>query len=418
MNTECTSLLFEQKRMNLRRRFSTMIKAVGPLCNLDCDYCYYVDKDALYPDKILNLKSFRMSNSVLETLIRNFIMSQPQPTVEFVWHGGEPTLAGLNFFENVVRIQNKHKGDKQIFNVLQTNGTLIDERWAEFLARNSFFCGLSIDGPKEFHDKHRYDRNGNGSWEKAVRCADLFTRFGIEFNTMSVVNASNGKYPVYVYNFLKGIGSRYMLFTPIVERVAVDGNDKTSVLSCNYVKDSAMKKENISAECWGDFLCEVFDEWVKKDVGSCYVNWFDNTLAAYIGQQPALCSMAKYCTAAPAIEHNGDIYCCDHFVFPEYKLGNIMQYDIADLVKSNKQLFFEEDKLRKLSRTCKSCEYIAICGGDCPKNRIVDTSDNEKISYLCDGFKKFFRHTESRFLFMANELKNGRPPANIMNQDI
>jgi len=408
------SFLFEQKRSRLQRSFSAMIKVVGPVCNLDCDYCYYLEKDALYPGKKFNLSAFKMREEVLEKLIRDYICSQPQERIEFVWHGGEPTLLGIEYFRKALQLQKKYGSGKQIANVLQTNGTLIDDRWAEFLAENHFLCGLSIDGPEKFHDDHRRFADGRGSWKKVMECARIFRKHGVEFNTMSVVNASNSKEPVLVYEFLKEIGSRFMQFSPVVERIALDEQEDLSIVNNHYSKETALMQENVSALDWGNFLCRIFDRWVKTDVGYCYVNWFDNTLAAYAGQQPSLCSMAPYCGCSLAIEHNGDAYCCDHFVFPEYRLGNIFQQDIAEMAKSDQQLFFEQRKKEALSARCKSCAYLSACGGDCPKNRIAKTAEGEDISCLCQGFRMFFEHTRKYFEFMADELKNQRPPANVM----
>lgn len=412
------SFVFEQERDKLQRSFSPLIKVVGPVCNLDCDYCYYLEKDALYPGKKFNLSSFRMSDEVLERLIRDYIGSQSRQKIEFIWHGGEPTLLGTGYFQKTIELQQKYAGGKTIVNILQTNGTLIDDRWAEFLSENNFLCGLSIDGPERFHDNHRRFADGRGSWEKAVECARLFRKHGVEFNTMSVVNDSNSKEPVAVYEFLKEIGSRYMQFSPIVERIALDEQEDFSIVTPHYPKETAIMQENVSASDWGNFLCRIFDCWVKTDVGYCYVNWFDNTLAAYMGQSPALCSMAAYCSCSPAIEHNGDAYCCDHFVFPEYRLGNIFEQGIAGMVKSDRQLFFEQYKKDSLSARCRSCAYLNVCGGDCPKNRIAKTAEGENISCLCTGFRMFFEHTRKYFEFMAEELRNQRPPANVMKARI
>lgn len=412
------SFVFEQERSKLQRSFSTMIKIVGPVCNLDCDYCYYLEKDALYPGKKFNLSSFGMKEDILEKFIRDYLASQPQERVEFIWHGGEPTLLGVDYFQRILALQQKYGEGKTIANVLQTNGTLIDDRWAEFLAQNNFLCGLSIDGPQKFHDNHRRFSDGRGSWEKAVECARIFRKHGVEFNTMSVVNASNSKEPVAVYDFLKEIGSRYMQFSPIVERIALDEREELSIVDHHYTKETALMSENVSAADWGNFLCRIFDRWVKTDVGYCYVNWFDNTLAAYVGQHPSLCSMAPYCGCSLAIEHNGDAYCCDHFVFPDYRLGNMNEQDIAEMVKSDKQLFFEQYKKDSLSARCKSCAYLNVCGGDCPKNRIARTAEGENISCLCTGFRMFFEHSRKYFEYMANELKNQRPPANVMKAKI
>lgn len=414
MEKQTASFIFEQERKKLHRSFSVMVKTAGPVCNLDCDYCYYLEKDALYPGKKFNLSSFRMNEEVLEKLIRDFITSQPQQTIEFVWHGGEPTLLGIEYFRKALTLQKKYAGEKEILNSFQTNGTLITDEWAEFLAENHFLCGLSIDGPKKFHDNHRRFPNGQGSWEKVVECARLFRKHGVEFNTMSVVNASNSKEPATVYEFLKSIGSRFMQFTPIAERIALDPANPLSIVDNRYNKATAVMEENVSATDWGNFLCRIFDIWVKNDVGTYFVNYFDNTLAAYAGQYPSLCSMAPYCGCSLAVEHNGDVYTCDHFVFEDYKLGNIFEKNIAEMAKSDQQLFFEQRKQDTLSRQCRNCPFIKACGGDCPKNRFVKNEDGESVSCLCEGFRMFFNHTRKHFEFMANELRHQRPPANVM----
>lgn len=414
MEKQTASFVFEQERKKLHRSFSVMVKTAGPVCNLDCDYCYYLEKDALYPGKKFNLSSFRMNEEVLEKLIRDFITSQPQQTIEFVWHGGEPTLLGIEYFRKAITLQKKYAGEKEILNSFQTNGTLITDEWAEFLAENHFLCGLSIDGPKKFHDNHRRFPNGQGSWEKVVECARLFRKHGVEFNTMSVVNASNSKEPATVYEFLKSIGSRFMQFTPIAERIALDPANPLSIVDNRYNKATAVMEENVSATDWGNFLCRIFDIWVKNDVGTYFVNYFDNTLAAYAGQYPSLCSMAPYCGCSLAVEHNGDVYTCDHFVFEDYKLGNIFEKNIAEMAKSDQQLFFEQRKQDTLSRQCRNCPFIKACGGDCPKNRFVKNEDRESVSCLCEGFRMFFNHTRKHFEFMANELRHQRPPANVM----
>lgn len=410
------SFPFEQERNKLRRSFSVMVKCAGPSCNLDCDYCYYLEKEALYPDKSPGLSAFRMKDDILETLIREHINSQPQQRIDFVWHGGEPTLLGLDFFRKAVALQKKYAQGKEICNSFQTNGTLIDDNWADFLARENFLCGISLDGPQKFHDRHRRSPNGQGSWEKTMRGIEFFKKHGVEFNLMTVVNATNSKQPATVYEFLKSTGARFIQFTPIAERIALDEHEPLSLVGNDYAKATALMEENVSASDWGNFLCRVFDLWVKKDVGTIYVNYFDNTLAAYAGQQPSLCSMAAYCGCSLAIEHNGDVYCCDHFVFPEYRLGNICQHSIAEMAKSDRQLFFEERKQTTLSRQCLQCEFLPICGGDCPKNRFLKNQNGEYISSLCEGFCLFFRHTRPHFTFMSEELRHHRAPANIMKK--
>lgn len=414
MEKKTASFVFEQEREKLQRSFTVMVKTAGPVCNLDCDYCYYLEKDALYPGKKFNLPSFRMDERVLEKLIRDYICSQPQQKVEFVWHGGEPALLGMEYFRKALALQKKYADGKEISNSFQTNGTLITDEWAEFLAGNGFLCGVSIDGPRKFHDAHRRFPDGRGSWEKVMECVRLFRKHGVEFNTMSVVNATNSKEPATVYEFLKSIGSRYMQFTPIAERIALDPSERLSIVDNRYRKETAVMRENVSAADWGNFLCRVFDIWVKNDVGTCFVNYFDNTLAAYAGQQPGLCSMSPYCGCSLAVEHNGDTYCCDHFVFEDCKLGNIFETDIAEMAKSDRQLFFEQRKRDTLSRLCRECPFIRACGGDCPKNRFAEDGEGGYRSCLCEGFRMFFSHTRKHFEFMAEELKHHRAPANVM----
>lgn len=413
-NIETASFSFEQKRTSIQRPYTIMPKCVGPVCNLDCDYCYYIEKEALFPNKSFTVSSYRMKRETLTKIIKDYIESQPQSTVHFVWHGGEPTLLGLDYFKDIIQIQQSYANGKEISNAFQTNGTLITDEWAAFLKEHNFLCGLSIDGPKRFHDAHRHYANGRGTWDQVVKCAEIFKRHDVQFNTMSVVNASNSKHPLAVYNFLKELGSHYMQFTPIVERIAIDDEAQLSLVSKNYNKATAVMRENVSAEDWGNFLCRIFDVWVKNDVGSYFINYFDNTLAAYMNETPALCTMAKYCCCAPAIEHNGDVYSCDHFVFPENRLGNIHTSALGEMVKSNKQLFFEEDKERTLAQQCRRCPYLKLCGGDCPKNRTLQTTDGDYVTELCAGFEHFFRHTENAFQFMANELRHHRSPSNVM----
>ena len=262
MNTDrrqTASFLFEQEREKVQRNFSVMVKCVGPVCNLDCDYCYYLDKNALYPDKKFSLQGFRMNEQVLEKLIRDVITSQPQKRIEFIWHGGEPTLLGIDYFQKIVDLQQKYADGKEIANSFQTNGTLINDKWAEFLASHHFLCGLSLDGPQKFHDNHRRFINGQGSWEKVMKCIELFHEYEVEFNTMSVVNASNSKQPALIYEFLKSTGSRFMQFSPIAERIALDEHEPLSVVSNTYKKETAVMQENVSAIDWGNFLCRIFD---------------------------------------------------------------------------------------------------------------------------------------------------------------
>lgn len=413
-SSNITSFQLEQERANVQRPFTLMVKVVGSVCNLDCDYCYYLEKNQLYREKPFSIAAFRMNETILEKVISNFIESQPQDNVHFVWHGGEPTLLGLDYFRHIVSLQKKFANGKTIFNALQTNGTLINDAWAEFLSQNRFLCGLSVDGPKKFHDKHRKNFDGKGSWQKAVNAAKFFQKHDTEFNTMAVVNASNVKEPLNVYRFLKELKGKLIQFTPIVERIATDETHLFSMVDSHYERETLPMTENVNAETWGNFLCTIFDDWVKHDVGFSYINIFESVFASYVHHPVNLCSMSKYCTDSLVVEHNGDVFSCDHYVFPEYKIGNILEQNLANLAKCNQQLFFEEDKFYKLSNECKSCNYINICGGDCPKNRIKTNQDGEKISSLCSGFLKFFKHSDPFFKMMANEFFHQRPPSNIM----
>lgn len=407
------SFLWERERAAARRDFPVMVKAAGPACNLDCDYCYYVEKEALYAGTPPG--AWRMSRETLERLTRDVIAAQAGGRATFIWHGGEPTLAGLDFFREAVRLQRAYAGGRVVENVLQTNGTLIDDRWAEFLAAEGFLCGLSVDGPRALHDAHRRSPDGRGTWERVERCARLFLRHGVEFNTMTTVNASNARRPAEVYEALRALGSRFMQFIPIVERVADDEGERFPLVTPRYGRPSTALAENVGAAEWGNFLCRVFDVWVRRDVGTCYVNVFDNTLAGYVGE-PRLCSMAPRCACSPAVEWNGDVYACDHLVYPEWRLGNVAERPIGEMVKDDRMLAFEAAKREELPGRCRACEFLRLCGGDCPKNRYARDEAGGAVSSLCEGFRAFFAHTRRAFEFMAGELAAGRAPANVMRE--
>lgn len=408
-SSKITSFTLEQNRAHIQRSFSLMVKVAGSLCNLHCSYCYYRDKEKTDQEKSTSQSRFCMSEEVLDTVIHQYIDSQPQEKIEFIWHGGEPTLLGVDYFKHIVSLQKKYAQGKIIINSLQTNGTLIDDEWAEFLSENHFLCGLSVDGPQEFHDRHRTTADGKGSWEKVANAAKLFNKYETEFNILAVVNASNATEPLKVYHFLKSLGSRFIQLTPIVEFRTVDGQ----LVNHHHGMVSPFA-ENVDAEAWGLFLCRIFDEWVRCDVGEIFVNIFDNTLSGYVHQSVGLCSMAKYCATGLVVTHLGDVYSCDHFIAPSYRLGNVMDNNLMDLAKGDQQLFFEEDKYMYLSGECQSCVYFNICGGDCPKNRFSFTEKGVCKSLLCEGFKKFFHHSKTYFEWMANEWMHQRPPSNII----
>ena len=392
--------------------FNVMAKSNGPLCNLDCKYCYYLEKKNLYKQE----KRFKMTPEVLEEFIKQFIESQYIPVVTFVWQGGEPCLSGLDFYKKVVQLQQKYAGGKQIANSFQTNGLLLDHDWCRFFKENNFLVGISVDGPKEIHDYYRLKSNGRPSWEEVMRGLYLLQKHNVEFNTLTVVNNHNSYYPLEVYHFLKDIGSQFQQYLPIVERNAIDKGDYPLLLvSPDYSSNARLTDWSVESEKYGEFLIAIFDEWVKTDVGHYYIQMFDATLASWIGESPGICVYQETCGNAIVMEHNGDIYSCDHYVYPENILGNIMETSLVELVNLQKHISFGKKKVSSLPGYCINCEYRFACNGECPKHRFISTPDGESgLNYLCKGLKLFFEHVQPYMQFMANELKNKRPPANVM----
>lgn len=388
-----------------------MSKPVGPLCNLDCSYCYYLEKEEMYRQR----KSYRMTDELLERFTEEYINCQPIPEVLFTWHGGETLLRGIDFFRKAVAYQQKYGQGRPIVNTLQTNGLLLNDEWCRFFKENNFLIGISIDGPEEFHDKYRVDKGGRGTFNRVMKAIQLLQKHEVEFNTLSVINDCNVHYPVETYNFFKEIGSQYMQFAPIVERWG-DRDDGLELLPPGEFSGAELAPWSVKAVDYGKFYCNMFDEWIKEDVGRYYVQMFDATLACYAGEAPGVCIFAKTCGHAAAMEHNGDVFGCDHFVFPEYKLGNFAAGDtLISMMLSDRQVKFGNDKRDKLPTQCKECYYLDICNGECPKNRILTTADGEPgLNYLCDGLKMYYNHTAPYMEFMVNELKNKRPPANVM----
>jgi uncharacterized protein len=395
------------------KAFHIMTKPSGPICNLDCKYCFYLEKENLYPDQ----HQWRMADDVLENYVRQFIASQEVPVVSFAWQGGEPTLLGVDFFRRAVEYQKKHAEGKRIENSLQTNGVLLDGEWASFLAENRFLVGVSIDGPRELHDHYRVDKGGHPTFDKVMRGIDLLRQYQVEFNTLTVVQRHNSYYPVEVYRFLKQVGSRFMQFIPIVERVASSPTAEGLILISPASDQQAQVSEwSVEPEQFGRFLCGVFDEWVRKDVGEYFVQAFDVALEAWYGMEPSLCVFRRTCGQAMAMEHNGDLYSCDHYVYPENLLGNIMRDNLVEMAGSDKQLRFGNDKLDTLPRYCRECDVRFACNGECPKHRFLQTPDGEPgLNYLCAGYKIFFHHIGPYMKFMAAELEAERPPANVMD---
>ena len=382
--------------------FHVMVKPRGPICNLDCEYCYFLSKERLYPDS-----DFRMSGALLEEYTRQYIEAQRVPEVTFAWQGGEPTLMGLDFFREAVAYQQKYrKPGMRIINALQTNGTLLDDGWGQFFHDHHFLIGISLDGPPHLHDAYRRDKGGRPTFERVLRGVEVLKRHRVEFNVLTCVNAANAPYPLDVYRFLRDeIGAAFIQFIPIVERDNATG----------FQEGSAVTHRTVTGEQYGRFLTGVFDEWVRRDVGRVFVQIFDVALAAWSGQRPGLCVFEETCGVALAMEHNGDIYSCDHFVEPRYNLGNMNVIPLADLVASDRQRQFGLDKRETLPRMCRECEVRFVCNGGCPKNRLLATPDGELgLNFLCAGYKAFFTHIDRPMRIMAAELRAGRPPANVM----
>jgi uncharacterized protein len=393
--------------------FHIMTKPIGPICNLDCKYCFYLEKEKLYP----GTRQWAMPPEVLERYIQQYIAAQPLDEVHFAWQGGEPTLLGVDFFRAVVALQQKHAAGKQIHNALQTNATLIDDGWGEFLAEHQFLVGVSIDGPGELHDHYRVDKGNAPTFDRVMRGFAKLKDHKVDFNTLTVVNRHNAQFPLEVYRFLKEIGSGFIQFIPIVEREDVSPQaDSLVLIKPSFDRPAQVTEWSVEPLAFGRFLAKIFDEWVKKDVGRTFVQLFDVALESWLGMDASLCVFRRTCGSALAMEHTGDLYSCDHFVYPENKLGNIMEINLEQMVGSQQQKNFGLDKLNSLPRMCRECDVRFACNGECPKHRFLTTPDGEPgLNYLCAGYKHFFHHIDPYMQFMAAELRAGRPPANIMS---
>ncbi|RIK46606.1 MAG: anaerobic sulfatase maturase [Chloroflexi bacterium] len=382
--------------------FHVMMKPRGAICNLDCTYCYFLSKETLYPGS-----RFRMSDDLLEEYTRQYIEAQAVPEVTFAWQGGEPTLMGLEFFKRAVALQQRYrKPGMRIHNAFQTNGTLLDDDWCRFFRSHDFLIGISIDGPQPLHDRYRVDKGGKPTFQRVMAGLELLKKHRVEFNILTTVHAGNVGHGLEVYRFLRDeAGTRFMQFIPIVERANETG----------FQEGSEVTDRSLTGAQYGDFLCAIFDEWVRRDVGRIFVQIFDVALAAWSGLPPGLCVFQETCGDALAMEHNGDLYACDHFVEPRYRLGNIQEIPLLEMVGSARQRQFGLDKRDTLPRYCRECEVRFICNGGCPKDRILTTPDGEPgLNYLCDGFKRFFTHIDRPMRIMAAELAARRPPANVM----
>ena len=388
-----------------------MLKPAGAHCNLACKYCYYLEKDNLYD------KSHRhiMSDEMLEQFTREYIEAQTMPQVLFTWHGGEPLMRSIDFYKKALALQKKYARGRRIDNVIQTNGTMLTDEWCEFFAQNNWLVGISIDGPQKYHDHYRLTTTGNPSWQKVMHGIELLKKHHVEWNAMAVVNAYNADHPLEFYHFFKDNGCQYLQFTPIVERLTKHQDGRT-LASLADDKEIPLADFSVTPEQWGNFLCAIFDEWVRNDVGKMFVEIFDCTLANWMGVLPGICAYSKNCGHAGVMEHNGDVYSCDHFVFPEYKLGNIRDHTLIEMLYGDKQHAFSRLKHTSLPRQCKECDMEFACHGECPKNRFEKDKYGEPgLNYLCKGYYQYYSHVAPYMDFMKRELQAQRPPANIMD---
>ena len=387
-----------------------MLKPAGAHCNLACKYCYYLEKNKLYPTAQRHL----MSDEMLEQFTREYIEAQTMSQVLFTWHGGEPLLRSIDFYRKALSLQQKYAGGRHIDNVIQTNGTLLTDEWCEFFAQNHWLVGISIDGPQPYHDHYRLTAAGKPSWKKVMQGIKLLKKHGVEWNAMAVVNAYNVNHPLEFYRFFKENGCQFLQFTPIVERLTrhEDGRTLASLADKNEIP---LSEASVTPEQWGYFLCAIFDEWVRKDVGKIFVEIFDCTLANWMGVSPGICAYSKECGHAGVMEHNGDVYSCDHFVFPEYKLGNIRDHSLIDMLYGKQQQEFSRLKHSSLPRQCKECDMEFACHGECPKNRFMkDKYGDSGLNYLCLGYYHYYQHVAPYMDYMKQELMSQRPPSNIM----
>ncbi len=370
--------------------FGVMAKPSSSVCNIDCTYCFYLEKEHLYPER---KKQWRMNDTTLENYIRDQIQSQKGDVIEFVWQGGEPTLLGVDFFRQAVAIQEQHKGHKTVSNSLQTNATLLDAEWALFFKEHHFLIGVSIDGDRISNDTYRLSRKGKSTFDDTLKGLELLKKHGVDFNTLTVVNAENVKRPLNVYAFLKRIGSQYMQFIPLVERKAiVPDRDGLILIQPTFEGESNLAEWSVPAKAYGKFMNTIFDHWIQNDLGKVFIMNFEQTMSQIAGR-PGACVFNETCGSSVAMESNGDVYSCDHYVYSEHKLGNVNNTSLIDLVNLPQNRKFGQDKLNNISTDCHQCEVRSVCHGGCPKHRFEESSDGLlNRNYLCDGFKSHFSH--------------------------
>ncbi len=386
-----------------RPAFHVMSKPTGARCNLDCEYCFFLKKEALYPGS-----TFRMSDAVMEAHIRQTIAAHANaPEVTIAWQGGEPTLMGLEFFRRAMEVEERYRRPGlTIRNTIQTNGVILNDDWGAFLGEHNFLVGISLDGPREMHDRYRKDKAGNPTFDKVMRGLRLLQKHGVDYNVLCTVNSANADHGLEVYRFFRDeVGAEFMQFIPIVERAEAGDAERPG----------AVTGRSVGSSQWGTFLNTIFDEWVARDVGKVFVQMFDGVLASWVRGESTLCIFQATCGDGVALEHTGDLYSCDHFVEEKHFLGNILETDIGDLVGSEKQRKFGQAKNDTLPQYCRDCEFLFACHGECPKNRFLETPDGEPgLNYLCSGLKLFFAHVDRPMAIMAELLRRGRPAADIM----
>jgi uncharacterized protein len=400
--------------------FHVLAKPTGAICNLDCKYCFFLSKDALYPGS-----KFRMSDDVLEAYIKQVVESQRADQITIAWQGGEPTLMGLDFFKHAVALVGKYiSPGVALEHTIQTNGILLDEKWCEFLRENNFLVGLSIDGPEAMHDAYRVDKAGAPTFSKVMSAARLMQEHRVEFNVLCTVHDANVGQPLDVYRFFRDeLKTHFVQFIPIVERatpqllsIANDGWGDSNHKRPLYTQSGEqVTSRTVKPEQWGEFLIAIFDEWVRRDVGEVYIQLFESSLASWLGMPASLCIFAETCGNALALEHNGDLYSCDHYVEPKFRLGNIKEHHMVELVASDRQRAFGNAKRDTLPRYCRECEVRFACNGECPRNRFINTPEGEPgLNYLCAGYKAFFNHIDRPMKMMADLLRQGKEAADVM----
>ncbi len=400
--------------------FHLLAKPTGAACNLDCKYCFFLSKEMLYPGS-----RFRMADDLLEIYIRQLLEAHQTPDVAVNWQGGEPTLMGLDFFKRSIALVEKYKKPgQQVGYTVQTNGVLLDDDWCAFFKQHGFLVGLSVDGPKALHDAYRVNKGGRGSFDQVMRGLKCLQKHGVDFNILCTVHAANGDHPLEVYRFFRDeLQARHIQFIPIVERATPEDlaatnkgwGEQDSAERRLYTQSGALVSDrSVGAEQFGRFLIAIFEEWVRRDVGTVYVQTFDVALGSWLGQHN-LCVVSPTCGNSLALEHNGDLYSCDHFVEPDHLLGNIRDKPMADMVASDKQRKFGCAKFETLPQYCRNCDVLFACYGDCPRNRFIKTPDGEPgLNYLCAGYKLFYHHIDKPMKAMADLLRQGRYADEVM----